>query len=126
MWSCRNFCLLCLNACGALVKHCGLALELGDTGDMLMCITKMFVAWMPKSSVPQQLFSARSNCANWHQLVNDELEALNVDSFQLIRHGSKRVIELLMLCSLDDGHFCVDSMLAHINEQGVLCLSKIE
>ena len=77
----RNFCLLWLDACGALVKHSGLAVKLRDASDVLVCIVKAFIAWMAKPLVPQQLLSARLNCADQCQLVNDKLETSNVDSF---------------------------------------------
>ena len=66
MWSRRNagrmqsgwsFCLLCTNACGALIKHSGLAIKLWDTSDVFVQIVEAFIAWVSKPLVPQQLLS---------------------------------------------------------------------
>ena len=58
--------------------------------------------------------------------VNDQLEALEIDSFQLIRHCSEHIIELLMFCGFDDSNFSIDCMFADIGKQSVLRSSKVE
>ena len=116
MWSCGNFCLLCLNACGTLIKHSGLAIKFWDTSDVLVRIAEAFIAQMSKSLVPQQLLSSRPDCADRDGFVNNKFEASKIDPFLLVRHCSKCVIELLMFCGFDNGNFCIDRMFTDVNK----------
>ena len=109
-----------------MVKHSGLTIKLWDASDVLVRIVKVFIAWVSKPLVPQWLFSLRSDGMDRDSFVNDELETSEVDPFQLGRHGSKRIIELLVFCSFDDGNFGIDCMFADINKRSILCLSEIK
>ena len=71
---------------------------------------------MSKPLVPQQLLRLQPNCMDRDSFVNDQLEALEIDSFQLIRHCLKCIIELLMFHGFDDSNFSIDRMFAVIDK----------
>ena len=58
--------------------------------------------------------------------IDDHLETPEIDSFQLVRHGSKRIVELLVFRSFDDSNLCIDSVLANIDERRILSTSEVE
>ena len=126
VWSCWNFCLFCLNACGTLIQNSGLTIKFWHTCDVFVRIAEAFVAWMSKPLVPQQLFRPRSNRTDRDSFINDHLETPEIDSFQSVRHGSKRIVELLVFRSFDDSNLCIDSMLADIDKRCILCASEVE
>ena len=116
MWSRWNFCLVCLNACGALIKCSGLTIELWHTSDVFVSIAEAFIVWVSKPLVPQQLLRLQPNCMDRNGFVDNQLEASDIDSFQLIRHCLKCIIELLMFHGFDDSNFSIDCMFADIDK----------
>ena len=76
--------------------------------------------------MPWWLFSPSLNSMDRHGFVDDELESANVNAFELVRHGSQCVVELLMFCSFESSNLCIDSMLANIDERRILGASEVE
>ena len=83
---------------------------------MLVRIVEVFIAWVSKPLVAQQLFSSRPDCTDRDSFVDNEFEASKIDPFWLVRHCSERVIELLMFCGFDNGNFCIDRMFTDVNK----------